>query len=641
MNRILLIRYPRPNLAMSRSTLGVLSSTHIPINRIIQRNQQSYKLFSTYRSLMNRPGLFKPNRYMSLSDRVTKSQLLAQAPNSLSRLLVHIKWPLIRNNRPFSVDDFSALISWLVMGNVLWIILGTTTFGLVTMYSIHTFDNIWDTISSKNNGNDDDDNDNEKTISDQSILGYITGSILSQGLGIKFEFKKGSVLPEWKDGMLRFKNFDVFSLENNENSLDIHARIEAMNISLSFSKWYEGNGLIHDIEIYGMNANVYKLLDESSKIEVQQKAQTLDSMALSFSRYNDHYHDLHDEYLNDLQKHKQSQRTSFINPNYILSNIKIHDSDIELYNSKSSDVKPFKIAIFNCDLPKLRGDKLIIDFFNANNVTGAINDSMFTIHKKQQYNTTTNDRMVTFKLDGINLGSIFNTNHSLKFNWIHNGKAEIIANIRLPQLDDDFDNFEPSNYKFGKVFSKMFDELANVTSFSNSNPNQEISKDSNEESNPLIKSALAAIYETFKKDLEFENSSDQISSEYVLVNVKVKFSNLKASLPKQLPTASSTLIPFISLHDLRSLIAFINNYDPDNNKSPIIIKTTVIERLSELYNLQDLSQARIFDVIVGDIYEDLLKMVKWDEKRIIEQKSSLWSHSLASQLLLLGLGVLA
>ncbi|KAK7686880.1 hypothetical protein QCA50_009956 [Cerrena zonata] len=85
------------------------------------------------------------------------------------------------------------------MGNVLWIILGTTTFGLVTMYSIHTFDNIWDTISAKNNGDDDDDNDDEKTISDQSVLGYITGSILSQGLGIKFEFKKGSVLPEWKD----------------------------------------------------------------------------------------------------------------------------------------------------------------------------------------------------------------------------------------------------------------------------------------------------------------------------------------------------------------------------------------------------------------------------------------------------------
>lgn len=29
----------------------------------------------------------------------------------------------MRNNRPFTMDDFTAFFSWLVMGNVLWIIL--------------------------------------------------------------------------------------------------------------------------------------------------------------------------------------------------------------------------------------------------------------------------------------------------------------------------------------------------------------------------------------------------------------------------------------------------------------------------------------------------------------------------------------
>lgn len=585
--------------------------------------------------------------------RITKATLLSEASNRFSKFLIHIKWPLMRNNRPFTMDDFSAFFSWLVMGNVLWIILGTTTFGLVTMYSIHTFDNIHNSIKAYYGDEEDDSrNTSDKKLNDDTILGYITSSILAYGLGIKIEFKKGNVLPELKDGMLRFKKFNVYSLnvpssENDENigdspiknSVKFKASVESMDVSLSFGKWYEGNGLIDELEIFGINGQVYRNVQE------HQDALYNEVLPYSAGRYNENIHfqyDMNDHNAEELELVKRKQKNFSIDSNYQISRVKIHDSYFEIVDSP--DRHPLKISIFNCELPKLRGNMLLIDFFNANNVTGAINDSMFTIHKRQEINSTTNDnKMVRFKLDGINMDSI-SLNPQLKFNWIVNGKAEITADIRLPTTnqEESESNFNLSNEykKISDICSEVFNELIHITS--PTTPQETSNQDKHDDESTLLKSALAAIYKTFSPNNDSSREVDSIpdsSSEYVIVNFKVRFYNLKASLPQNLPMASSTSLPFITLQNLRSLIAYVN--DTSINKPPIVIKTTVIEKLSDLYNIENLSQTKIFDEIVSDIYDNLLKIAKLDEKRIIEERSSLWSHSLSSQLLLLGLGVLA
>lgn len=584
------------------------------------------------------------------NSKITKAALLSQASNRFSKFLIHIKWPLMRNNRPFTMDDFSAFFSWLVMGNVLWIILGTTTFGLVTMYSIHTFDNIRNSIKTYYVGEDEDDGRNgDRKHSDDSILGYITSSILSNGLGVMIEFKKGNVLPELKDGMLRFKRFNVYSIHptsveagedediiEEKTALKFKANVETMDISLSFGKWYEGKGLIDELEIYGINGKVYKNSEEHQDASVEEY------LPFSAGRYNENLHfqyDMNDHSAEEMELVKQKRKNFLMESNYEISHVKIHDSYVEIIDV--SNKNPLKISIFNCDLPQLRGNRLLIDFFNANNVTGAINDSMFTIHKRQEFNNPTNDnKIVRFKLDGINMETISHS-QKLKFNWIVNGKAEIIADIRLPSINKESENnFTLGNEykKISDICSEIFDELIDVTS--PSSPEKLPSAEKNDNDNTLLKSALAAIYQTFSPSSESKeayNTTDP-SSEYVIVNFKVKFYNLKACLPQHLPMALSSSLPFIGLQDLRSLITYVN--DNVSNK-PIIIKTTVIEKLSDLYNIENLSQTKIVDEIVSDVYDNLLKIVKLDEKRIINEKTSSWTHTVASQLLLLGLGVLA
>lgn len=70
--------------------------------------------------------------------RPTKQELLAAATGFWSRLRVRFKWFSIRSSRPWNVDDWSAFVSWFVLGNILWVFVGTTTFFSLVIFSINT-----------------------------------------------------------------------------------------------------------------------------------------------------------------------------------------------------------------------------------------------------------------------------------------------------------------------------------------------------------------------------------------------------------------------------------------------------------------------------------------------------------------------
>lgn len=591
--------------------------------------------------LLSRRLLFIKSRIMEESkpknpesSKVTKKILLAQNSSAISRLWVHIKWPLTRNDRPLTMDDLSAFASWLVMGNLLWIILGTTTFVFVAMYLLDTMDKFWESLKSATSNSDGRKEPTSKSKSrDKSLIGELAGSVLSHGLGLKFSFESGNVLPEFDEGMLKFKNVKVFLKSSSKSdSLLFSATISLLNLSLSFKKWYEGNGLIYNMEIFGMKAQVHRTheLLEAEMLAPDQDITTFNSMALSFSKYNDTHNvqnDLNEHSYSELESVTKDKHISLFDPDYNLAIVKIHDSIIELY--ENDDQTPFRITIFNCDLPRLRGNRLLIDFFNADNVTGTVNNSMFTIHKHQTLANSENT--VRFKLDGIDMGSLSKANPQLKFNWLVSGKAEIVADIRLP----DFDALEAEKNALATpsvgFFQWIMDEIKDLTQPRVS------SSASPEHDEGLFKGAISALYETFSRPLEAEKTSLQ-ELDYVIVNVTVKFRNLKATLPPYLPMASSAPIPFVTLQNLRSLISYINALNSD---APLVIKTTVIEKLSDMYNLDIISQTRVFDTIVSDIYDDFSRMIKMDEKRIMDERSQLWSHSVVSQLLLLGIGALA
>jgi distribution and morphology protein 31 len=70
--------------------------------------------------------------------RPTKEELLSAATGFWARLKVRFKWFSIRSVRPWNVDDWSAFISWFLVGNIVWILVGTTGFFSLVILSINT-----------------------------------------------------------------------------------------------------------------------------------------------------------------------------------------------------------------------------------------------------------------------------------------------------------------------------------------------------------------------------------------------------------------------------------------------------------------------------------------------------------------------
>ena len=78
--------------------------------------------------LPNMPHLHRP----------TKEELLAAATGFWSRLKVRFKWFSIRSARPFNADEIGAFFSWVLVGHVLWVVLGTTTFFSLAILAVNT-----------------------------------------------------------------------------------------------------------------------------------------------------------------------------------------------------------------------------------------------------------------------------------------------------------------------------------------------------------------------------------------------------------------------------------------------------------------------------------------------------------------------
>lgn len=70
--------------------------------------------------------------------RPSKEELLAAATGFWSRLKIRFKWFSIRSVRPFNADEIGAFFSWVLLGHVLWIILGTTTFFSLAIFAVNT-----------------------------------------------------------------------------------------------------------------------------------------------------------------------------------------------------------------------------------------------------------------------------------------------------------------------------------------------------------------------------------------------------------------------------------------------------------------------------------------------------------------------
>ena len=84
-----------------------------------------------------------------------------------------------KSNRPFNTDDYSAMFSWLVMGNALLFILGTTTFFLLVILTFNT-------------------------VFAQEFVARKLGEFITKNSNLTVTFES-AIVPGWSDGKISFR----------------------------------------------------------------------------------------------------------------------------------------------------------------------------------------------------------------------------------------------------------------------------------------------------------------------------------------------------------------------------------------------------------------------------------------------------
>ena len=296
------------------------------------------------------------------------------------------------------------------------------------------------------------------------------GNYLTKSSGVKVVFES-AIVPKWRNGVITFKNvfvskrpgqgtghvskgspksaaaaaaarddtgFDesqaVPDEEEDTNYTQFDLSIETVNVTLSFTKWLNGKGPLHDVEVKGIRGVV-------DRRHVYWPEEDLDPKSYR------HEHNPGD---------------------FEIDSFKMHDLLVTVY--QPDNFRPFSVSIFSCDLPQLRKQWLFYDFLSANMMSGSYDNSLFTIHARQTHgftgsrldNGTEEDGKANpwkkhnrIRVDGLNVDHL-NRGVQGPFSWIHEGTVDIVADIMLPAENDE---------SLAKVMADFYDRLeATVTS---------------------------------------------------------------------------------------------------------------------------------------------------------------------------------
>lgn len=330
--------------------------------------------------------------------------------------------------------------------------------------------------------------------------------------------------------------------EEDTNYTQFDLSIETVNVTLSFTKWLNGKGPLHDVEVKGIRGVV-------DRRHVFWPEEDLDPKSYR------HEHNPGD---------------------FEIDSFKMHDLLVTIY--QPDNFRPFSVSIFSCDLPQLRKQWLFYDFLSANMMSGSYDNSLFTIHARQTHgfgNSRLNSgaeedgkpnpwkKHNRIRVDGLNIDHL-NRGVQGPFSWIHEGTVDIVADIMLPSENDE---------SLAKVMADFYDRLeATVTSNRYPEPP---SPSSSPESGPEDRRFLVmdlrvhlnnvrAIVPIFTRDLSYINNA-LIRPIVAYINSKRTFIPINCRLVKRVSDfdGSWTIFDSSLMDDLSASVSCLQIISPD------------------------------------------------------------------------------
>jgi len=519
--------------------------------------------------------------------RPSKEELLAAATGFWARMKVRFKWATIRSMRPFNVDEIVGFFSWIALGHILWLVIGTTTFISLAVFAINT------------------------VVAQESLAGWV-GEYLTKSSGVKVVFES-AIVPKWGDGVITFKNVFVSRRPGqdqkssvtkgspeaaaisaarkgippeDQNYTQFDITLGEVNVTLSFRKWWNSKGLLQDVEI----KHVRGVVDRTHV------------------------------FWTDVTVDPKSYRHEHNPGDFEIESFKIDDLLITLHQPKG--FRPFTISIYNADLPRLRKQWLMYDFLCANSMTGEFDHSLFTIHPRQTHNYTGADmndvdvnepwkKQSRIRLDGLNIDHL-NRGVEGPFGWIREGNVDIVADMMIPNDNDE---------SVIKVMSDFYDQIEAQFLVKKSHLQKLLEHNTTygEPEDDVPHAPVPPI------PTETDSTPD-VDRRYLVMDLRVHLNDVRAQVPiftKDLSYVNNALI--------RPIVAYINS-----RRTFIPIHCRVVKRVNDFDGSWTIYDSGLMDDLSAETYDAFSRDVTDEQARMRRiKKVGLWSLQLAVQAIFL------
>ncbi|KAL2171690.1 hypothetical protein VTG60DRAFT_1986 [Thermothelomyces hinnuleus] len=581
--------------------------------------------------------------------RPTKEELLAAASGFGQRLKVRFKWFSIRSMRPWNADEWGAFLSWFLFGHIVWILVGTTTFFSIVILTINT-------------------------VFAQETLAKWVGDYLTQSAGLTVVFES-AIVPKWKDNVITFRNVFVSRRpgqvkstvtkgssnaaaeaaaarkagqeaateeDDDGNYTQFDLTIDTVNVTLSFIKWWNGKGLLKNVEVKGVRG----VVDRTS---VEWSSEPVDPLSYR------HEHNPGD---------------------FELDYFKLEDLLVTVY--QPGGFRPFSVSIFSCELPQLRKQWLFYDFLSASHMSGSFDGSLFTIHPRQIHGiSSAGDRrqdefgdhsvwkkFSRLRIDGLKIDHL-NRGVEGPFGWIYEGNVDIVADIMFPTdpaegigkvVAEFYDKMEEAvtSNRYLKILeatgnrsrSSEPDVVDNSSSDAIFDGSQRSYEDDISPSSPLeeaLSSTATASVEPSPTTLSptSRNTSTASASpseepqvdekenpSYLVMDLRIHLNNVRAAVP----LFNNPHISYVNQALVRPIVAYINA-----KHTYIPVNCRIVKRLTDFDGSWTVWDCGLMDDTSAEVYAAFARSVEDQQSRVRRFKRvGLWTVSLIVHALLAG-----
>lgn len=478
------------------------------------------------------------------------------------------------------------------------------------------------------------------------------GDYLTQSAGLTVVFES-AIVPKWGDGVITLKNVfvsrrpgvarssvkkgspneaaeaaalrladqDASAVEEDDgNYTQFDVTISTVNVTLSFLKWWNGKGLLKDVEVKGVRG----VVDRTSVVWPDEPIDPL-------SYRHEH------------------------NPgDFELDYFKMEDLLVTVH--QPSGFRPFPVSIYSCELPQLRKQWLFYDFLSANHMSGSFDGSLFTIHPRQVHGVAANDnaahldnpsawkKFSRLRIDGLKIDHL-NRGVEGPFGWIYEGNVDIVADVMFPADADE---------GIGKVVAEFYDKMEEAVTSNRyvrmldqnvarareagtdliNNSGIDLSLDgrwrgaaqpaeASEQQLPSTQPLTTTVVVPSSTPSPIEEAPG-----YLVMDLRVHLNDVRAAVP----LFNNPHISYVNQALVRPIVAYINA-----KRTYIPINCRIIERLADFDGSWTIYDCGLMDDLSAEVYAAFARNVEDQQSRVRRLKRvGMWTMSLVVHALLAG-----